>query len=66
MSPKTKKILLIAGAALAGYVVYSRLKKPATRSIPQLSLAQSKFSALKTATLSPIRVSVATKTAGWH
>jgi hypothetical protein len=29
MSPKTKKMLLIAGAAVAGYVVYTKvIKKP--------------------------------------
>lgn len=30
MSPKTKKILMIGGAAIAGYVVYTKfIKKPA-------------------------------------
>lgn len=29
MSPKTKKILMIGGAAVAGFIVYKMIKKPA-------------------------------------
>jgi hypothetical protein len=51
MSPKTKKILMIAGAAVAGYVVYTRvIKKPAVAApvAPTLSAADR----LKTAAIS--------------
>lgn len=33
MSPKTKKLLMIGGAAVVGYIVYTKMKKPAPQQV---------------------------------
>jgi hypothetical protein len=39
MSPKTKKMLLIGGAAVAGYFIYTKMKHSTTAMTPAQKLA---------------------------
>jgi hypothetical protein len=39
MTPKTKKLLMIGGAAIAGYVVYTQIKKRSAAPAPKRGIA---------------------------
>lgn len=57
MSPRTKKILLIAGAALGGYIIYSKvIKKPST---PKVALQVAKMNLASIGTLKTAAFSAA-------
>ena len=53
MSPRTKKILMIAGAALGGYIIYSKvIKKPTATAALPVNKATMSLGTIKTAAVS--------------
>lgn len=67
MSPTMKKILLIGGAAVVGYVVYSRFAKKPVAPTAKLQLAQlSRVAMLSKAPMTFAKVAAPVKTAGWY